>query len=211
MYFEQYWNMEDLERNYKRLMKNHDPEQPGMERIREELQEIQKEIRQDYETRKAQIEREGNKNMKKDNIIERAAEIIRNTKQRSAWGRGVSAYALELLEGLEIDAEDLEAPRILHRAFLNGADDWNMYSWGGCSLIYNADIAERLCNNTELKKTRNGERRPNSREEWLDTQARALFQAEQRAAEAIRQAVALERVTEEARAIYQEAQNAKAV
>lgn len=30
---------------------------------------------------------------------------------------------------------------------------------------------------SELKKTRHGERRPNSREEWLDTQARALYQA----------------------------------
>ena len=45
------------------------------------------------------------------------------------------------------------------------------------SLIYNEDIAERLCTPSELKKTRHGERRPNAREEWLDTQARALFQA----------------------------------
>lgn len=59
----------------------------------------------------------------------------------------------------------------------NGASDWDQYSWGGSSLIYNSDIAERLCCPSELKKTRNGERRPNSREEWLDTQARALRQA----------------------------------
>lgn len=32
----------------------------------------------------------------------------------------------------------------------------------------------------ENDKTRNGERRPNSREEWLDTQARALRQAANR-------------------------------
>lgn len=140
------------------------------------------------------------------NTITKAAEIIRNTKQRSAWNRGVSVYALELLEELDsarIDAEDLEAPRLLHKAFLGGADDWNMYSWGGCSLIYNADIAERLCNPTELKRTRNGERRPNSREEWLDTQARALFQAERRATRAIKEAIAIERTTAAALA-YQE-------
>ena len=44
-------------------------------------------------------------------------------------------------------------------------------------MIYDGDIAERLCCPSELKKTRNGERRPNSREEWLDVQARALRQA----------------------------------
>ena len=45
------------------------------------------------------------------------------------------------------------------------------------SIIYDSDIAERLCTPSELKKTRNGERKPNSREEWLDVQARALRQA----------------------------------
>ena len=103
---------------------------------------------------------------------------------RSAWSRGVKAYALELVDKLEeaiengyFDAEDLEAPKLLRKQLLNGASDWDQYSWGGCSLIYDSDIAERLCNPSELKKTRNGERRPNSREEWLDTQARALYQA----------------------------------
>lgn len=51
---------------------------------------------------------------------------------------------------------------------------------GGCSLIYDSDIAERLCCPSELRKTHNGERRPNSKEEWLDTQARALTQAANR-------------------------------
>lgn len=105
-------------------------------------------------------------------------------KARSAWDKGVVAYALELLEELEeaisggyFDAEDLNSPALVRSQLLNGASDWNHYSWGGCSLIYNSDIAERLCTPSELKKTRNGERRPNAREEWLDTQARALFQA----------------------------------
>lgn len=53
-------------------------------------------------------------------------------------------------------------------------------------MIYDSDIAERLCNPSELKKTRNGERRPNGREEWLDTQARALFQAANRVCRHIR-------------------------
>lgn len=118
-------------------------------------------------------------------IYDRMTKELEARKDRSAWSKGVTTYALELVEQLEeaavggyLDAADLTAPRMLRKALLNGADDWSAYSWGGCSLIYNSDIAERLCCPSELKRTRNGERRPNSREEWLDTQARALSQAE---------------------------------
>lgn len=111
-------------------------------------------------------------------------EMLKNKKDRSAWNRGVNEYALELLETLD---ESIERSLIafdksyntalIRKILLDGASDWKQYSWGGSSLIYDGDIAERLCTPSELKKTRNGERRPNSREEWLDTQARALSQA----------------------------------
>ena len=111
-------------------------------------------------------------------------ESLVNDTQRSAWDKGVNAYALDLLDGLQesidcgtLDSADIIAPKDLHKALLNGAGSWSEYSWGGCSFIYDSDIAERLCTPSELKRIRNGERRPNSREEWLDTQARALFQA----------------------------------
>lgn len=101
---------------------------------------------------------------------------------RSAWGRGVNVYALELLEELEENrrfnnADEHLYPLEIKSELLNGAKDWSEYSWGGCSLIYDSDIAKRLCTPSELKKTRNGERNPNSRESWLDVQARALYQA----------------------------------
>jgi len=105
---------------------------------------------------------------------------IENEHARSAWDRGVNLYACELLDGLDAVCFDLEGPEALRSALLNGADSWDAYSWGGCSLIYDCNIAERLCTPSELKRTRNGERRPNSREEWLDVQARALFQAANR-------------------------------
>ena len=111
--------------------------------------------------------------------IQEIRNIIETTKTRSAWDRGVNTYALELLEEYKNNyGADACAP--CEKDLLNGAADWKQYSWGGCSLIYNGDIAQRLCSPSELKKTRNGEKRPNSREEWLDTQARALFQADQR-------------------------------
>lgn len=125
--------------------------------------------------------------------IEKLRESIAAEKQRSAWDKGVTQYALELVEqlGEQIDGGyfeelDLTEPKKVRAALLNGAADWSQYSWGGSALIYNGDIAERLCNPSELKKTRNGERRPNSQEEWLDTQARALFQAANRVCRHIR-------------------------
>ena len=120
----------------------------------------------------------------KTNRYEAMKNYIANYNTRSAWSRGVTKYALELLDELfenitngYFDIEDLDSPKLLRKRLLNGADSWSHYSWGGCALIYDSDIAERLCTPSELKKTKGGERRPNAREEWLDVQARALYQA----------------------------------
>lgn len=80
-------------------------------------------------------------------------------------------YAYDIIDSFPDDAE-VTLPTALH-----GAKNWKHYSFGGCALVGNWEIAERLCTPSELKKTHNGERRPNSREEWLDVQARALCQA----------------------------------
>ena len=114
-------------------------------------------------------------------IYNRISAELEAHKDRSAWDRGVTDYALELVEKLEeraaYEGRNPEPGKECREWMLNGAQDWNQYSWGGSSLIYDADIAERLCTPSELKKTRNGERRPNINEEWLDVQARALNQA----------------------------------
>ena len=108
---------------------------------------------------------------------------LNNKKFRSAWDKGVNEYALELCEELEysMNYEELEevptSIKILDKMLLNGASDWHQYSWGGCSLIYDGDIAKRLCSPSELKKCHEGSRKPNAREDWLDVQARALRQA----------------------------------
>ena len=119
--------------------------------------------------------------------IEKLYQSIKDEKQRSAWNKGVTLYALEFVEELNaqiddgyFDEMDLSDAKKVREALLNGAKDWSQYSWGGNALVYNADIAERLCCPSELAKTRNGERRPNAREEWLDVQARALYQAANR-------------------------------
>ena len=105
-------------------------------------------------------------------------------KDRSAWNKGVTIYAVSLLdnyqERAEYEGREASSCKELEGWLLNGASTWSEYSWGGAALIYNGDIAKRLCNPSELKRTHNGERRPNSREEWLDVQARALAQAAKR-------------------------------
>ena len=110
---------------------------------------------------------------KKQQLLEAVAA---HKAGRSAWSRGVHAYAVELVEGLE-DGADLANEVLLQKELLNGASSWAQYSEGGCALIYDADIAERLCSPSELKRCKGGERQPNSRENWLEVQARALWQA----------------------------------
>ncbi len=105
--------------------------------------------------------------------IEEIRKALEERTDRSAWNKGVTAYALELLdvyeERAEYEGRDAEDRKEFREWLKNGADGWEAYSWGGSALIYNSDIAERLCTPSELKKTRNGERRPNRDEEWLDT------------------------------------------
>lgn len=114
-------------------------------------------------------------------ICDKITAELEARKDRSAWDKGVNAYSMELVEELkeraEYEGRNPESEKESREWMLNGAADWDQYSLGGSSLIYDGDIAERLCCPSELKKTRYGERRPNSREEWLDVQARALYQA----------------------------------
>lgn len=119
-------------------------------------------------------------------IIARMAEIITTAPARSAWARGVRAYAAELCENLRRAAayatetgkpSPLADRETVCKALSNGTRDWSEYSWGGCALIYDGDIAARMCTPSELRRTHGGQRDPNPHETWLDVQARALHQA----------------------------------
>lgn len=100
---------------------------------------------------------------------------------RSAWDKAVTLYALDLLDDVQEGADNMERLPIdgaeLERWALNGANCWEQYSNGGCSLCYDSDIAARVCTPSELKRTDGGMNAPNSRETWLDVQASALYQA----------------------------------
>lgn len=107
------------------------------------------------------------------------------TRSRSAWERGVAEAAEDLFDWSIDESGKTEAELMaiyadrnkLRKLLLNGASSWLVYSWGGSALCYDEDIARRYCTPSELRRTANGSKRPNSREEWLDVQARALHQA----------------------------------
>lgn len=125
--------------------------------------------------------------------IEKIKEVLDGKLKGSAWKRGVREYADELLDSLEegiegkyIDEDVFDSPKLLEKALLNGAEDWNQYSWGGCSLVYDGDIAERLCSPSMLRKYNYGNWHPGG-QEWLDIQKRALGSASRHIKWAVRQ------------------------
>jgi hypothetical protein len=110
---------------------------------------------------------------------------------RNAWDRGVKAYALEMLESFEEwrrwNEENGESvPELDERTALNGASDWSAWAYGGCGLVYNAYIAERLCTPSELRKLNGGAKVPTGAATWCDIEARAARQAWRMIAEVVR-------------------------
>ena len=79
----------------------------------------------------------------KNRVNEIMKELENESKTaRSAWRKGVSIYAIELLE-------NLEGRELTKENLLNGAQNFKQYSYSANSLIYDEDICNRLCNNTE--------------------------------------------------------------
>ena len=117
-------------------------------------------------------------------------EKLENHKARSYWAEGVKEYAEEIIDHLEekekfddLNAREYDYTGSIqnHIDALNGAKDWKQYSRGGFSLVYDGDIAKTLCTPSELKRLtykEGGIKDPNAREDWLDVQARALYQAQ---------------------------------
>lgn len=98
--------------------------------------------------------------------------ILEGMKVRKGWQQGVLEYAYIILAPFGDEEEFF--PKGLKKKLLNGAENWEQYSYGGCALIYDYDIAETLCTEKGLERCKHGEKNPNSRESWLDVQARAL-------------------------------------
>lgn len=114
---------------------------------------------------------------------------LETRKDRSAYARGVTAYALDILDELEEAAKfygdlpwgDYDAMKA--RA-LNGASSWSDYSAGGCALVDNSDIVERLCPPYMIRRWYETSRLDGV--DWLAEQTRALTGAWARLWSAIR-------------------------
>jgi hypothetical protein len=126
-----------------------------------------------------------------ENLQKRIAE--KGEKARSKWAKAVHEDACWLLENV---MEGYDEPyELSEKLVLNGASDWKQFSFGGSAYVYDGEIAEHYCTPSELKKVGFGktdmgkdvhgnqiwakyvEKQPNTNEEWLDLQARALRQA----------------------------------
>lgn len=119
--------------------------------------------------------------MTKYDKLNQTEQAINSLRPRSAWRKGVKAYALGFLDDLrEFYAYGDNAPETreaLESMLLNGANNWRHYSQIGNALISNYDICKRLATPSGQKRTKDGQREPRARETWLDVQGRALWQA----------------------------------
>ena len=110
-------------------------------------------------------------------------EILNNLEKltpRSAWNQAVLSDAVDLVQNLNC-SEVPNSWEALRALLLNGARNWQEYSYGGCALVADEDIARHYCTNAELRKFTRADGtisdRPNAAETWLDVQARALSQS----------------------------------
>lgn len=154
------------------MMKYEPTTEPAVEEVQEAAEEAQE---------AAEEVQEAVEEAQQESILDKVVAELEAQKDRSAWNKGVKEYAFELLESLKeraaLEGRNPESRKEAYKWMLNGADNWRDYSYGGCSLIYDRNIAERLCSPSELKKTKYGHLNPNKMESWLDVQARALYQA----------------------------------
>jgi hypothetical protein len=112
-------------------------------------------------------------------------QILNSLKQmkqpRSAWNRAVREDAIAIISNLIDDGKDCEvkSEKHLESLMLRGAENWKRYSEGchGVAVPSDVQIAEHYCNNSELKMTKGGLKRPNSRETWIQVQERGLRQS----------------------------------
>ncbi len=119
--------------------------------------------------------------MKTNRTYQELLSAIENSEARSAFAKGVRAFAVNLVESAmerhsfkKFDLVDND-----EKLYLNGAKDWKQYVYGGSALVADYDIAKALCSPSELKRRKDGALPPNKDENWLDVEARAYFLAYQ--------------------------------
>ena len=113
-------------------------------------------------------------------ISDMRAYISDIERKRGQWNKATAYYAYFLLDSyIEIckwHADQNEAiPPLSLDLVLNGASGWRQYSYGGCALVYDGDIAKVVFTPAQFAKWEQG--RKVTAEPLLDIQARALADA----------------------------------
>ena len=132
--------------------------------------------------------------------IETILNRVNQTRANSAWSRGVKLYAADILNNIIDEGQTdfiigddgfLRQNSWTIHCLSHGFDMWVSISRGSSYMIFNRDIAERLCTPSEFRRAeKNGFFRANSREDWLDCQGRALYQARNLILDAIKAEIA---------------------
>lgn len=134
--------------------------------------------------------------MKKHITAEEAQQFVTAARERvgrfekmarSTWGRGIAAYASDLIDYYAIDVagypdKDGYVAAPTEETFLNGATSWYEYAVGGCgaALIYDESIISRLFPPSVVKRSRwaaGGYRCPISGADFISIEAVALKRA----------------------------------
>ena len=94
-----------------------------------------------------------------ETILAAATKSINQIKSRSTWNKAVKIDALDFIEKLQeaneyspIDPAVLCDRKKIETILLNGAENWEQYSWGGCALIYDDDIKSHYLTPSEQKR-----------------------------------------------------------
>ena len=95
--------------------------------------------------------------------------------RKTAKRRGIFHYAADLLEA---QAERICSDHYpVEKDFLNGADNWYAYTWGGSGLTYDEDICRMFFSPSQQKAKKYGALPPYRGGNWLDFEAQMAMKA----------------------------------
>jgi len=97
---------------------------------------------------------------------------LENLPASNHWTKGVKAYAIDMFEEIVNSGELVSVKNISEKDLLDGAKNWNEYSWHGRTVCYDHIIRKILDPNDSGEQARSTDGKA-----WLDVQAEALEQA----------------------------------
>jgi hypothetical protein len=101
--------------------------------------------------------------------------VAESTGRKNAQERGIYHYASDLLEEQADRTCTDHYP--VEKDLLGGADNWHMYTWGGCGLTNDEDICRMFFSPSQQKAKKYGNLPPYKGGNWLDFEAQMAMKA----------------------------------